>query len=418
MITKLKAGALQLVTFIVVVIALLLSAFLILMHVHKQFRLQTNHTIETIRLADQGIQYALSNTIEIQDTVGIDLFDEQYKSLQVKKGFWGVYEMLYSESRIKQQKFDKIALAGTQQQEPRTALFLKDNGKPLVLVGTSRITGLSYLPKRGIKSGNIDGHSYYGVNYVNGIMEQSHGFPDLNINLRQHIDALVNGTLRFPANMEFLDLGKTRHVSNSFKSPLLLAHSNKAIVLSEMELDGHIIVRSNTRIIVEDTALLKHILLIAPHIDIKKNVKGTFQAFATKSIAVSENVTLDYPSALVLNNHDEVADKDCFVEVGARSNIKGSVLYLGNTKGHNYEVQIKIAQGAIVEGEVYCEQNLELRGNVLGSVYTNNCIVKEKGTTYQNHMYNGSIDSKKLTEQYVGALLEDDAYKGIVAWLY
>ena len=37
---KVKAGALQLTMFIVVVIALLLTAFIILIHTHKRFRLQ------------------------------------------------------------------------------------------------------------------------------------------------------------------------------------------------------------------------------------------------------------------------------------------------------------------------------------------------------------------------------------------
>ena len=67
-----KAGALQLVTFITVIIALLLAAFILLLHVHKQFRLKTDHTIESIRLSDKGLRQSDSQTYQDTSTVFID----------------------------------------------------------------------------------------------------------------------------------------------------------------------------------------------------------------------------------------------------------------------------------------------------------------------------------------------------------
>ena len=98
---KLKAGSLQLVTFIVVIIALLLSALILIIHIHKKFRIKTNHVIESIGLVDKGVNYAIYNDINNKDTLSIDLNDESYKSLKLQKEFWGVYEKIYTEARIK-----------------------------------------------------------------------------------------------------------------------------------------------------------------------------------------------------------------------------------------------------------------------------------------------------------------------------
>lgn len=160
-------------------------------------------------------------------------------------------------------------------------------------------------------------------------------------------------------------------------------------------------------------------ILIAPVIEIKRNVKGTFQAFATRHMVVAENVKLDYPSALVLlsDYKKEDSEEPHYLEIKPKSQITGSVVCLGSTSTDNYDIQIKIEDNVIIEGEIYCQQNLELRGTVLGSVYTNNFIVKENGTTYQNHLYNGKINAKTLTDKYVG-LAFDDSSKNIMKWLY
>ncbi|MCK8479014.1 hypothetical protein [Psychroserpens algicola] len=419
MIKKVTSSSLQLVTFIIVVIALLLSSFLILMHFHKQFRIQTSHVIETIRLSDRGIEYCLSKMVQSRDTLSVELNDEDYKSLKVEMAYWGVFEKVYSESRIKNKIFKKIALVGQKQEESKVALFLKDNGKPLVVVGSARIEGQSYLPKRGIKSGHINGHSFYGTTYVEGDIMLSKNFPKLNINKSNYIKSLFDSLIGNQNGIHLLDLNITKKMANSFMKPLLVAYSNQDISLSGIELSGHIIVQSNTRIVVDQTSKLHDVILIAPYIEIKSNVKGTFQGIATKNIIVSNNVKLDYPSALVLcfDNENLEANKQQFIDIRPNTVVKGSVLCLGETEGVNYDIQLRIQHNALVEGEVYCEGNLELRGKVYGSVCTNNFIVKERGTTYQNHLYNGEVNVKELTNQYVGIAL-DNTSKDIMKWLY
>ena len=413
---KLKAGALQMVTFIIVVIALFLSSVLILMHVHKQFRLQTNHTIEVVKLADRGIHYQLPESTEFNDTINMSLLDEDYKTLKLKRGFWGIYERMSSSAQIKNKTIRKMALIGEQAIASKTALFLKDHKKPLVVVGNTKIVGTAYLPKRGIKTGHIDGHSYFGTRTVYGKTEVSQQFPQLDKRLREHLSQLDKGKITTDQDVQFLELNAGKTVINSFNDPLMLASSNTTILLADITLSGHIIIQSDTRIIVDSSAQLTDIMLLAPIIEIRKNSKGTFQAIASQHISVSENVTLHYPSALVLYG-DYKKERASQLKLASHTEVKGVLLCLGKTRSDNYDVQVKIEDKARVEGQVYCEQNLELQGTVFGTVYTNNFLVKSNGTTYQNHLYDAEINNNELTEQYVGLPLETTS-KQVMKWLY
>jgi hypothetical protein len=416
---KLKAGSLQLVTFIVVVIALLLASFIVLIHIHKQFRIKTNHIIETISLVDKGIQHALHQKNSNKDTTTLVLDDSDYKSIKIHKGFWGTYEKMYSEASIKHITLKKTALVGSKRNNNEPVLYLKDNNRPLVVVGKTKIKGKAYLPKRGVKSGNIAGESYYGENYIYGTTALSENFPKLNKELLDYFEILNNGDFYNLNEGETLALNASKEHINSFGNSVQLIYSNSDLVLSDVSILGHIIIQSKTKISVDKTAHLKDVILIAPVIEMRDHVKGTFQVFATKRISVAHHVNLEYPSALVLNRDSstEITNDPSMIYVADHSTIKGNIIALGLSPSTNYEAQIKISSNATVKGIIYCEQNLELRGTVYGTVYTNNFIIKEKGSIYQNHVYNALISSEDLASEFVGVLIEDSK-KGVAKWLY
>jgi len=142
---KLRAGALQVTLFIAVVVALLLTAFILLIHTHKRFSAQTDFIIESAKNANKGINHALAIDMQLNDTTTIDLNDEDYKTLKVHREFWGVFEKVTSVSKIKSSTIKKSALiGGLSNKAERLALYVQDNNKPLVLVGETKIEGLAY----------------------------------------------------------------------------------------------------------------------------------------------------------------------------------------------------------------------------------------------------------------------------------
>ncbi|WP_417872688.1 hypothetical protein [Xanthomarina gelatinilytica] len=419
-IKKLQAGALQLTIFISIVIGVILASFILLMQLHKRFEVQTSFIKETVNNAQSGIDYALINDMVLNDSTFLNIYDEEYKTLSLYKNYWGIFEKVTSKSKIKKQWFIKTALIGTSQSDNnRTALYLQDNKKPLILVGNTKIEGTAYLPEQGVKPGNISGHSYYGAQLIYGNIYKSMDLPKFSSELLNHLShyKTINDS-------HFIDMGTDRAFANSFTKPKKQIYSTGDILLTNITLNGHIEVVSETKIIVGTSAVLNDIVLMAPEIEIKDYVEGAFQALANKNIAVGKQCRLHYPSALVLvpkkeSNDDELNRPNTTkqIDIGDGSEITGTVIFYGKTKPNNFNPQLIIRKGSIVKGEVYCSSNLELKGRVYGTVFTSDFVAKESGSIYQNHIYNGNIIIKELPAQYVGISFEA-SNKGIIKWLY
>ncbi|AUC77558.1 hypothetical protein [Olleya sp. Bg11-27] len=420
---KLKAGALQLTLFIAVVIALLLAGFILLVHTHKRFSLQSDFIIQTAQNTTRGIRQALINQMPLNDTISIDL-EEDYKTLKVQREFWGVFEKVTSIATIKKHTLKRVALiGGAQSKNNRTALYVQDNNKPLVLVGNTKIEGVVYLPERGVKSGNISGEYYYGSQLIYGVIRKASILPSLH---KQTISQLsfIEKQMNKIKTSNFITLENGKTFSNSFLNKKQMAFSNSAIKLSNINLVGNIIIQSKIKITVASSSSLKDVILIAPEIEIEDDVKGAFQVIASKNISVGKKVYLEYPSALVLNEEEiqqshnaaeSVKQNKVFID--ERSTIKGVVLYISESKANNYNSQIEIKEKTTIIGEVYCSKNLELNGAVYGSVFTNNFIANQFGSIYQNHIYNGKIIVDSLPQEYVG-LSFNNSKKGVLKWLY
>jgi hypothetical protein len=417
---KIKAGALQFTMFIVVVIALLLAAFIILIDTHKRFNIQTDFVLETIENANRGIDYALQNETPLNDSINIYLDDDVYKTVTVYREYWGVFEKVISIAKIKTNTFKKVGLFGAiQPKTNRIALCLEDQNKPLVIVGNTKIQGFAYLPKQGIRTGNISGYSYYGNQLVYGATKTSGKFPEL---LKETIIQVktIQNQIEAINPLQFIDLNKSQSYQNSFFNPLQVVYNDEDINLSAVSLSGHILVQSKTKIIVDASSKLTDVVLVAPEIEIKSNSKGTFQCIATNEITVGKNCELNYPSALVLyENTKQINVKsnvyNNFIKVKKGAKLKGIITYLGKTK--NYKAQVFIDEQVIIAGEVYCNRNLELLGAVYGSVFTSNFIANQSGSSFQNHIYNGRIIVDNLAQEYVG-LSFNDSKKGVMTWLY
>ena len=88
---KLKSGALQLTLFISIIIAVLLMGFVLLVHSHKRFQVQTDFILETTQNAQKGIEHALLHSIRLKDTVAIPLEEPSFKTLEIHRDFWGYF---------------------------------------------------------------------------------------------------------------------------------------------------------------------------------------------------------------------------------------------------------------------------------------------------------------------------------------
>lgn len=415
-IIKINAGALQLTTFIIAVIAVLLVSFILVVHSHKQFVNQSQFVITAIKQANIGITHVLQNEHRINDTIRLNLLDNSCKNVKVYSNYWGIFKKVISIASIKKKEFKKVALIGAKQdQKNRVALYVNDNNKPLVLVGNTKIKGLSFLPKQGAKTGNIAGNTYYGSRLIYGLTNTSIKLPVVISNISKNIK-LLNSTSTTLRQDQFLNTDNTKIYTNSFFSPLKMVYSKSTINLKDISITGHVFIQSKRKIKVFPSALLNDVVLMAPKIEIMTNTIGRLQAIATKQIIVGKHVNLNYPSALVVSNKEKTVLENNIV-IGKHTTVQGVVANLSKEVPDNFKTQILLEEKAILKGEMYNTQNTELRGKVYGTVYSNNFVANQSGSVYQNHIYNAVIDVNKLPEEYVG-LLFNKSKKGVLKWLY
>lgn len=278
---------------------------------------------------------------------------------------------------------------------------------------------MNFLPTNGIKTGNIGGHSYYRSKLIYGTTQLSGTLPKIYQKHLTYIKQLTKINNRL-SDDKFLNIYSKNKFKNSFKKSTQIIYEKSTINLTNKTIIGNIIIQSESKIIVDQTSNLTDVILLAPIIEIKNNVKGVFQAIASKKIIVGNHCNLLYPSALVVQENSNVFLKDASekqpkIFVKEHCTIGGLVGYLGNIKNHN--PQIYISSNVTIKGEIYCKQNLDLRGIVYGTVYTANFVAQQNGSSYQNHLYNGQIIANSLANKYAGLDFKNHI-NNVVQWLY
>ncbi len=412
----------QFALLISVLIALLLSAFLLLTHVQSFFRIKSHELLEATASTNQQILKSLENNNVFKDTL---ITKEDSYTTKLIANYYGAWTKVFSEMEIHQRKVSKAAFIGSSSDERAPNLYLANTNSPLVIVGNTRLEGNSYLPKQGVKAGNISGNYYQGSNlYYGKAMESKEALPDLDKNWISYIDALTNGILIDEEN----SISLNNDLKNSFNKPYKIIYNPESIALGDQKITGNIVIQSNTKIEVYPTAILENVLLIAPHIVIKDGVQGNMQLVASRKIEVGKNCYFSYPSSITLldqtktqKNSNSTASslnrKINFV-IGKNSLIEGSVIYLPKQtkKQDRIKTHLLIKSGTEVIGEIYCKGNIEFQGMVRGSLYTKQCIANQSGSIYLNHIYNGKILMNPIPD-YAG-LPFSNSKKKIAKWLY
>lgn len=418
---KLKGGALQLTMLIAIIIAILLLTFLSLTYLKERFQIKASLFHEAVEAANQGIVYAGRATVPHDVPLIYAFYPNKAIETELLKTRWGIYDLVTSKAKWNNESFIQTALLGGYQQN-KIALYLQEVNQPLVVVGYTHIQGDVFLPLHGVKRGSIAGHSYYGEQFIHGnTSHSSNKLPDID-----NHSYILNFFKEMNANHNMLvfDLATKYKWVNSFKQPTYISKNKAPIVLSKTQLSGNIIIQSDIKITVQPSAFLQDVLLMAPQIVIEDAVKGNFQAFATESITVGSNCKLLYPSALIVLDKEMQSSKNLpkpeehqYIAINKGTELKGVVAFLSNSNKGSYKSQVIIEDMANVTGEVYCNLNTELKGTVIGTVYTKGFIANQFGSVYINHIYNGKILSSATPHQYSGLLFKDTPQK-VVKWLY
>ena len=425
---KIEAGALQFVLFVGAIVAVLLMSFLLLTYTHQHFEKKTDVLVEVLRSTNYGIDASLKSDFQIGEKYTVVKEEDIPITTTVVREFWGVFEKRKSLAVHGKTSYTKTVLVGGQEQEELPALYLNNHQRPVIVAGNAKITGNAFLPEQGLKMGNINGNSYNRNELLYGRRFRSDSvLPKLSSDLKSQIDVLTN--TNFIPQGEIVYRLSSEGIKNSFNNETII-YKDRAVRLQNIQLTGNVIIVASSKIIVEASAQLNDVVLMAPEIEIQKGVVGTFQAIATESIYVGKKCNLFYPSALVvkkkksfqgsgLANNKATVNQTPTIHLNESVKVRGYVMVIDDNTTMQYTPSVKIETSAKVIGEVYCTKNVELKGSVDGTVYTDGFIALENGSVYQNHIYNGIINSTQLSEKYVGLLLASRVdNKKVMKWLY
>lgn len=422
---KIKSGALQFTVFVAVLIALLLAGLILYAYTFIYMKEQSKGAIENIQFADIGIQALLEQKEPNTDTIQVDFIKKENQSIRIHLSQWGIFQKGITITQFRKKKFTKVAIIGSLINAGKSpTLFLKETHNALTVVGTTRIKGIAYLPTQGINSGYIAGNSYYGSQLIYGSIKKS--TTELPNPEKTVLDAIQYYIKEYNINNQedYINLNSASRIVNSFKSKTKGYYSLNPIFIENKIISGNIIIKSETAIKINKTALLKDVILIAPIIEIEDETQGSFQAIASKKITLGKNCNLSYPSALLLfqdnkNIPNEISnipfDNQIFID--QKSIVKGSVCYIQTKEIADFQTQIVLEKEAKIKGQVYCNGNFELRGTVSGSVYTKQFVANQSGSIFVNHIYNGTIENESIPTIYGGIPLEQEP-KTVLKWLY
>lgn len=420
----LRGGALYLAIFISLVIAVLLS----MMVLHSYYgtmdfnRFSIRQSVH--RNLFSAFNYAVSQNFECtQEPVTIDLFDNGSDSVQIVKKWWGCYQVIGIRSSYKGYSENMLCLTGTAFIKD-TALVLTENNKPVSVAGKTELKGICFIPKAGIKAAHIEGETFWGDNFIDGTkMDAPQQLPDIAPSIYKQMDDLNGTASNADSLVSFDQLPDADTIKNSFLSKTLRIVAGGKIILDDIRLSGNIIIQSPTRIVVNKNCMLNNILLVAPCIEIKDEFSGSLQALASDTILTGDEVSLNYPSSLVLINEPAVdsthkSKSVPAIIVGEKCIIKGTILACIKDGNFTNRIYVKINKESKVSGLVYVDGYLDMQGSISGAAFAKSFILNTNSGVYEQHLLNAVIDRPSLSDFFAGGIIfKDRKANKIVKWL-
>ncbi len=387
---KISASALGYAISFLLLTGLISSGVLFITATHKRikygFQLEEHMLMNNYLSLKIGAQTLKPGTRQIIHTSG--------DTTNVSVKIWGAYRAITATTFHGTRSVVKSAIVGSLPEDPLPALYLPDMKQSVKLCGSTRIEGKVFAPERGFERGHIAGSHYDGDKLIYGAQEKSERFlPGLKTSLEtldfEHLSA---GTLK----MESLP----NDSSFSFNEKTTVWSTLEAIQLNQ-HLEGNLIIHSFDSIVVDASANLQHVILMAPIIRFSAGFKGKVQAIAQVSIHCEEGVHLEYPSALILNEVEagtRDAEHGVFVEKDAC--VLGGILLRSDKPDFRHPVFLEVGD-ALIGGLIYNTGESEIRGEVVGSLHTQALSLRLGGGVYKGYFHDAKISSRKLPEDFV-----------------
>ncbi len=329
---------------------------------------------------------AAAVVLEYDQSISLDLYGDGLDSISIKKSHWGVMDRYEVVSFFNELSFSKhYILAPRPTEEGRSAVYLQDDGRPVSVVGKTKLTGACYLPKAGIQSAYINRVGYTNKELIYGDKKQSEKeFPE--VELEDYINTIVGA--------EGVLLDEPVDTAHSFQREVLIIEGTDLALFSKLK--GHIIIRASRKIVFTSDASVEDVVAYAPVIELDSGFEGSGQFFAQDTILVHKYAKLKYPSVLAVYNQD----KPAIIHLQDSSEVNGWIMMDGRDEGLRRRVVFLDDQSTFT-GMIYCNGMVECYGSILGNVTTRRFLVNAPSAVYENYLMNATIDATQLPPDFL-----------------
>lgn len=412
---QLEASALYYVLFIGMICALVSASLLTLAHLFKMEDLG----IERKGLVLVDFQSAVNILLAdppcgLGESVVMGLFDHQRENIRISRTHWGLFEVAQVSAFQGTDTITKTYFVGQcSAPNERVAFYLEDRNRPLSLCGKTLIEGTCYLPKAGVKRAYIEGQTFHGEHLIHGSAHKnSEPLPELLIS-DTTLDRLYASFTDEASGIEGEVLNDRERVS--FNAPSVMVHLNTP-TLKDVQWSGKVMLVSKDRLVIEASAQLKDVIVVAPCIRFEQGFKGSGQFFATDSIILEEAVHLRYPSVAMIRKQSLDGNARVRLEPGSR--LEGMAALIEGSSRRNSQSLIEVHGDATVEGLIYTNAGMDHQGMVHGSVYTNRFLLSTPSSVYENHLLNATISSEQLHDRFAfPAFVESNGKRALMQWV-
>jgi hypothetical protein len=408
-----KAAALYIVILVALLIAIICASLLSIAFFYR-IEVQKARRIERLsNNMESGLAILLASDSIGGDSLKVmDLYGTQEDSLLLGKDSWGIYDLNIIKAFLLKDTLKHVFFSGSLFSDS-SAVYLADEDRPLLLGGSTLISGNAEIPLSGVRAAYVEGKPYVNKKLINGKTKNSaRDLPPLNKRL---INQVINFFQKDGDKLPDLDT-----LENSFfNRTIIYSLDQDDCDLKSKSFSGKLILISDSTITIRAGTALKDIQIFAPSIIVENGFKGVCQLFAKDSIIIGKNCEFQYPSFAGVFKPENGAVQPK-VSLGEGSRFSG-LLFTYEKERSNLQTLISIAKDCIVKGQVYAYGYIKLDKSVSiqGKVYTTRFIMQTPATLYENYLIDVTIDRKALNKYYLSSSmfrLKNEEQK-VLKWL-
>ncbi len=386
-----KGSSLINAIFVCVIISVFCGCFILITHYQNVLNDKLYLQEDLIGRNESVLNYFLSNSelVSYNSILEIDVFEDGITS-SVEKKNWGFYDVFICKSVFKSDTISKAVLVGnTKDNTNNLALYVTDYDKPLKFSGSTQIIGDIEIPNGRSEQAYINGQRGNSINLKGQQTKSKDKLPKIDKEI--HID--VSSLPRLPLN----NINKETVLTNEFDATTKVIDLNDIKLLKDLACKGNFILFSNNDLEIGDSVQLNDVVIMAPVVKMASGFKGNVQIIASQKVLVEEDVSLMYPSNIYIKNDADSVS----VEIKKNSTLIGGIVIDGNTYNNSLDRELLIYENASVIGNVYCYGSTQLKGKIIGSIYTDRFFLRTEASNYENVILNASINKKDLPDDFI-----------------